>query len=69
MRGDHDNLGGSNRWLSLNSAAAHLDMPPERLRRYFKRWGIPAYRAGRELRFKERELNTWVAKQKIEASS
>lgn len=59
---DHHNLGGSNRWLNLTNAADVLDMPPDRLRRYWKSWGIPASKAGRELRFRERDLNAWLAK-------
>ena len=59
---DHDRLGGSNAWLNLANAAALLDMEPARLRRYWKTWGIPARKAGRELRFRERDLNTWLEK-------
>ena len=59
---DHHNLGGSNRLLSLASAAEMLDMPPRRLRDHWKAWGIPAYKAGRELRFKERDIWAWLAR-------
>jgi excisionase family DNA binding protein len=59
---DHDNLGGSVRYLSVASAAALLDMPERRLRDHWKRWGIPAHRVGRELRFRERDIHAWVAK-------
>jgi excisionase family DNA binding protein len=59
---DHFNLGGSSRMLPLADAAALLAVPPERLRKRWKHWGIPAAKVGRELRFRERDLNAWVAK-------
>ncbi len=60
---DHFNLGGSNRLLSLAEAAAFLGIPkPRSLRDYYKKWGIPALKIGRELRFRERDLNAWIAK-------
>jgi hypothetical protein len=63
-RPDHARLGGSNKILNLASAAEVLDMPPRRLRQHWREWGIPAYKAGRELRFIERDLRTWLAKQR-----
>lgn len=62
---DHENLGGSNRILSLASAAALLDMPPRRLRDNWRKWEIPAYQIGRELRFIERDIRTWLKKQAV----
>ena len=60
MPPNHDNLGGSNRVLNLAHAAELLDMPPDRLRRNCRRWGIPVCKAGRELRFIERDLRNWL---------
>jgi hypothetical protein len=57
---DHNNLGGSNRVLSLAHAAELLDMPPRRLRENWRSWGLPCYRVGRELRFTERDLRAWL---------
>jgi excisionase family DNA binding protein len=59
---DHHNLGGSNKLLTLAEAAAILNVPPTRLRDHWKRWGIPALRIGRELRFRERDLDNWISK-------
>jgi hypothetical protein len=64
---DHDNLGGSNKILNLDHAAELLDMPPARLRKHWREWGIPAYKAGRELRFTERDLRAWFAKRAVAA--
>jgi excisionase family DNA binding protein len=52
--------GGSNQLLSVANAAAYLDMPERRLRDNWRRWGIPAYKAGRELRFRVRDLERWI---------
>lgn len=52
--------GGSNSLLNLAKAAAYLDMPERRLRDNWRRWGILAYKAGRELRFRVRELESWL---------
>lgn len=60
---DHGNLGGSNRLLPLAAAAELLGIDqPAKLRRQWKLWGIPAYKVGRELRFRERDLNAWLEK-------
>jgi excisionase family DNA binding protein len=55
--------GGSNKLLSLPHAAELLDVPDRRLRDNWKAWGIPAFRVGRELRFRERDLWQWVERQ------
>jgi len=52
--------GGSNRLLSIPVAAEYLSVPERRLRDNWKRWKIRAYRVGRELRFRERDLESWL---------
>lgn len=54
------NLGGSGRWLGLEKAAAFLDMEPKTLKRHYRKWEIPYYYAGVEVRFRERDLNQWL---------
>lgn len=54
-------IGGSNKLLSVESAALYLDMPPARLRRYWRNFGLPARRVGRELRFRQRDLDSYIA--------
>jgi hypothetical protein len=56
---------GSNQLLNLENAAAYLDMPPRRLRENWRQWQIPAYKAGRELRFRVRDLESWVESQRV----
>jgi excisionase family DNA binding protein len=52
--------GGSNRLLSISTAAEYLAIPERRLRDNWRRWGLRAYRVGRELRFRERDLENWL---------
>lgn len=60
---DPANLGGSNKLLPLADAASVLAIEPDKLRRHWKRWGVGGvYKVGRELRFRERDLNAWLAK-------
>jgi excisionase family DNA binding protein len=41
-------------------AADYLAIPERRLRDNWRRWKIRAYKVGRELRFRERDLETWL---------
>ena len=60
---DHFNLGGSNKLLSLADAAAYLGIPdPLKLRRYWRQWGLPFTKVGRELKIRQRDLDAWIAK-------
>jgi Helix-turn-helix domain len=59
--------GGSNQLLNLENAAAYLDMPARRLRENWRQWRIPAYKAGRELRFRVRDLENWIVSQRVTA--
>jgi excisionase family DNA binding protein len=60
---DHHNLGGSNRLLSLEEAAAYLgDIKPRTLRAERQAWGIPSVPVGRQLKFRQRDLDAWIAK-------
>ncbi len=52
--------GSSNRLLDLAKTADYLDVPERRLRDNWRRWGIRAYKVGRELRFRERDLENWI---------
>jgi excisionase family DNA binding protein len=56
-------LGGSNRMLSARDVAAILGIPERTVRDKWREWGLPAYRIGRHLRWKERDLNAWIERQ------
>ena len=56
-------LGGSNRLLSSRDVAAILAIPERTVRDRWKEWGLPAYRVGKHLRWKERDVYAWIERQ------
>jgi excisionase family DNA binding protein len=56
-------LGGSNRLLSARDVAAILAVPERTVRDKWREWGLPAYRIGRHLRWRERDLYAWIDRQ------
>jgi excisionase family DNA binding protein len=56
-------LGGSNRLLSARDVAAILAVPERTVRDKWREWGLPAYRIGRHLRWKERDVHAWIDRQ------
>jgi excisionase family DNA binding protein len=56
-------LGGSNRLLSSRDVATILAIPERTVRDKWKEWGLPAYRIGKHLRWKEREVYAWIERQ------
>lgn len=53
-------LGGSNRMLSAREVAAILAVPERTVREKWRDWELPAYRIGKHLRWKEREVYAWI---------
>jgi len=58
-------LGGSNRLLSSRDVAAILAIPERTVRDRWKEWGLPTYRIGKHLRWKERDVYAWIERQSI----
>jgi excisionase family DNA binding protein len=58
-------LGGSNRLLSSRDVAVILAIPERTVRDRWKEWGLPAYRIGKHLRWKERDVYAWIERQSI----
>ena len=56
-------LGGSNRLLSSRDVAAILAIPERTVRDRWKEWGLPTYRIGKHLRWKERDVYAWIDRQ------
>jgi excisionase family DNA binding protein len=56
-------LGGSNRLLSARDVAAILAVSERTIRDNWREWGLPAYRIGRHLRWKERDVYAWIDRQ------
>jgi excisionase family DNA binding protein len=53
-------LGGSNRLLTMRELADYLNQPYRSVQVNWARWGIPAYRVGRSLRFRVRAVEQWL---------
>jgi excisionase family DNA binding protein len=56
-------LGGSNRMLSSRDVAAILAVPERTVRDKWREWGLPAYRIGKHLRWRERDVYAWIERQ------
>jgi excisionase family DNA binding protein len=56
-------LGGSNRLLSARQVAAILGVPERTVRERWRAWGLPAYRIGKHLRWRERDVYAWIDRQ------
>jgi excisionase family DNA binding protein len=56
-------LGGSNRMLSARDVAAILAIPERTVRDKWREWGLPAYKIGKHLRWRERDLYAWIDRQ------
>jgi excisionase family DNA binding protein len=56
-------LGGSNRMLSARDVAVLLSVPERTVRDRWRQWGLPAYRIGKHLRWKERDVLAWIDRQ------
>jgi excisionase family DNA binding protein len=53
-------LGGSNRMLSSRDVAAILAVPERTVRDKWREWGLSAYRIGKHLRWRERDVYAWI---------
>jgi excisionase family DNA binding protein len=53
-------LGGSNKMLSAREVAAILSVPERTIREKWRDWELRAYRIGKHLRWKEREIYAWI---------
>ena len=56
-------LGGSNRMLSSRDVAAILAIPERTVRDKWREWGLSAYRIGKHLRWRERDVYAWIERQ------
>ena len=51
--------------LNMRQAAEYLGVPHTSLQTYWKRWEVPAYRIGKHVQFRERDLESWLQKRVI----
>jgi excisionase family DNA binding protein len=52
--------GGSNVLLTTRQAAEYLAVTERALRDNFRRWGLPAHKVGRALRFRVRDTEAYL---------
>jgi excisionase family DNA binding protein len=57
--------GGSNRLLSSREVGELLGLPETTIRREWPKWGLQAYRVGRALRWRERDVHAWIENQAV----
>ena len=57
--------GGSNRILSAKEAAEYLAIKYPTLLARYKEWGLVYYKYGSLVRFRERDLENWVASRRV----
>jgi hypothetical protein len=55
--------------LNIQQAAKFLGKTPAALRNGYKRWGVPHFRLGGQIKFTQEALQEWVAKNMVEATS
>jgi excisionase family DNA binding protein len=58
-------IGGSNKLISLRETAERIDVPTSTLYKQWRAWGLEAYRIGRALKFRERDIEAWIDRQAI----
>ena len=59
-------LGGSNRLIGVRETAARLDVPVSTLYKHWREWQLTAYRVGRALKFRERDIEVWLERQRVD---
>jgi excisionase family DNA binding protein len=47
--------------LGMQAAADYLDVPRRTLERHWREWGLTAHHIGRAFKFRERELERFIA--------
>ena len=56
-------IGGSSRLLSAREVGALLGVPERTVRDRWRAWELPAYKIGKHLRWKERDVRAWIDRQ------
>ena len=52
--------GGSNQLVTPEDVAEALQVSVDTVYRQWRKWGLKGFRVGRLLRFRERDINTWL---------
>ena len=54
--------------LNIQQAAKFLGKTPAALRNGYKRWGVPHFRLGGQIKFTQEALQEWVGKNMVQAA-
>lgn len=55
--------------LNIQQAAKFLGKTPAALRNGYKRWGVPHFRLGGQIKFTQEALQEWVEKNMVQTAS
>jgi predicted DNA-binding transcriptional regulator AlpA len=55
-----DTIAPSKQLLNISDAASYLGITPRSLQQYHKTWDVPCFKVGRNLMFRESELEQWL---------
>ena len=53
------------RYEGKPKASEFLSVPERTLRENWRRWGMPGYKVGRAIRFRERDIESWLERQTV----
>lgn len=59
-------IGGSNTLHSVKETAAFLGVSEDTLYRNWRKWGMTAYTLGRNIKFRGRDIEAWLERNKAE---
>ena len=59
-------IGGSNRLFSAEDTARYLGVSIDTLYRRWREWGLTAHHVGRQLKFRGRDVEAWLDRNKVE---
>ncbi len=57
--------GGSNRLMSPKQLADYLGVSKQTVYERWRSWGIRAHKVGKHLRFRERDVETWLEANRV----
>jgi len=57
---------GSAAATGVRETAARLDVPVSTLYKHWREWQLTAYRVGRALKFRERDIEVWLERQRVD---
>lgn len=47
-------------FLTVTEVADYLGLHPDTVYRTWKRWGLKAYRVGKAIKFRQRDIDNWL---------